>query len=175
MPVFSSVLASEPLGKLAERVMPGRQALYEAGLVTVYCRVDDGGRLIIGGRGPMKPSSDPRRMQTIARHAIRLWPELASVGWQYAWNGRVSITQSHLPHLHAPADGLLIAYGYNGRGVALATAMGERLAEALAGQDVETRLPLPATALKKIRFHRFWPLGVHAAVQWAKLRAALQP
>ena len=34
------------------------------------------------------------------------------------------MTADHLPHLHAPAPGVIAALGYNGRGVALATALG---------------------------------------------------
>ncbi len=32
--------------------MPSRAVLYESGAITVYYRVDAGGRLLIGGRGP---------------------------------------------------------------------------------------------------------------------------
>lgn len=175
VPLFSSVLASHPLPEdMAEKVMPGRQVLYESGLVTVYYRVDNTGRLIIGGRGPMRPSSDAGRMQAIARHAEKLWPGVSREGWQYAWNGRVSVTPDHLPHIHAPDDTLLIAYGYNGRGVALSTALGRHLAAGLSGRIAPQDLPLPLSTLRRIPFHMFWPVGVHLTVTASRLRSALQ-
>lgn len=171
VPVFSSVLASEPLpADLAARVMPGRQVLYESGLVTVYCRVDSAGRMVIGGRGPMRPSSDAASMGAVRRHAEHLWPALASVEWDYAWNGRVSITPDHLPKLHAPRAGLLIAYGYNGRGVALSTALGAHLAESLTGSVTTETLPLPVSDMKRMAFHRFWPIGVQGAIAASRFR-----
>lgn len=175
VPVFSSVLASEPLpADLARNVMPGRQVLYESGLVTVYCRVDAAHRLIIGGRGPMRPSSDPGRMSAVRRHAEMLWPDLVGTKWQHAWNGRVSVTPDHLPKLHSPHKGILIAYGYNGRGVALSTALGAHLARNLQGNQTPRALPLPVTGMKRIPFHRFWPIAVHGAITGSRIHNRLR-
>lgn len=172
VPVFSSALASNPLsGSLAKTVFPSRRVLYEAGLVTVYYRVDPDGHLIIGGRGPMRPSSAASDMTAVANRAFELWPELAGHGWKHAWNGRVCITKDHLPHIHAPDTGLLIAYGYNGRGVALATVLGQHLAAALAHRSGASDLVIPPSSMRKIPFHPFWPVGVKAAVTYARLRA----
>ncbi len=174
VPVFSSVLASNPLPPdLAQRVMPGRQVLYESSLVTVYYRVDGQNRLIIGGRGPMKPISSHDRVAPVAAHAVRLWPELKSVGWQTAWNGRVAVTKDHLPHFHQLGDGLYAVYGYNGRGVALSSAIGEPLAGLLSGEIAPDQIPIPASPLEPIGFHRFWPLGVHATIAWSRAKNAL--
>ncbi|WP_102224766.1 NAD(P)/FAD-dependent oxidoreductase [Acidimangrovimonas sediminis] len=174
VPVFSSILATPPLPEeLASRILPGRQVLYEAGLVTVYYRVDAQNRLVIGGRGAMRPSGDAATMQAVSRHAHRLWPGVAQAGWGYAWNGRVAITSDHLPHLHAPAPGLLIAYGYNGRGVALSNALGIRLAAALAPGGDPAGLPLPLSDLRRIPFHRFWRIGAQAAILNAQVRRRL--
>lgn len=174
VPVFSSVLASRPLPEtLAARIMPGRQVLYESGLVTVYYRVDRQNRLVIGGRGPMRPIDSPRRLGPVARHAFGLWPELADVGWQTAWNGRVAVTTDHMPHVNEVAPGLMAVYGYNGRGVALASALGKPLAACLSGEIPADELPIPPTAMQPIPFHRFWPLGVHATIAWSRFRNAM--
>ncbi len=172
VPVFSSVLATPPLPPpLAARIMPGRQVLYESGLVTVYYRVDAKNRLILGGRGPMHPIASPARLRPIEDHAHRLWPDLAQLGWQAAWNGRVAVTTDHMPHLHELGEGLMTVYGYNGRGVALATAMGVALAARLSGQSEAADLPIPLSPLEPIRFHAFWPVGVHATIAWSRLKA----
>lgn len=174
VPVFSSILSTPPLPEdLVDAVMPGRQSLYESGLVTVYARVDAGDRLIVGGRGPMAPSAAVTDMGAVARHAQRLWPALTRVGWERAWNGRVAITPDHLPHLHQIGPGFLALYGYNGRGVALAGAMGRVMADHLAGTLPLEEVPLPVTPLQPIRFHRFWKLGVQATIGMARARSAL--
>ncbi len=64
---------------------------------------------------------------------------------------------------------MLICLGYNGRGVAMASAMGAALAQRLRGNETSP-FPMPISPLKPIRFHRFWPLGVKAAILSGRLK-----
>jgi glycine/D-amino acid oxidase-like deaminating enzyme len=82
------------------------------------------------------------------------------------------MTADHYPHVHEPAAGLLAYLGCNGRGVALATAMGQQLARRLIGGE-ETPIDLPVTAIRPIRFHAAWPVAVRAAVLAGRLRDRL--
>lgn len=171
VPVFSSVLASNPLpADMKQSVMPGRQSLYESGLVVVYYRVDHKNRLIIGGRGPMRSISSPDVLTSIADHAKQLWPELKEVGWQTAWNGRVAVTKDYLPHFHELGEGLYTLYGYNGRGVALSMALGAPLASLLAGKIAAHDLPIPVSNMQRIAMHFMWPIGVHTAIALSRLK-----
>ncbi|TPM40701.1 FAD-binding oxidoreductase [Mesorhizobium sp. B2-3-4] len=168
VPVFSAIAASEPLSpEAAAAILPQRPVLYEAGNITVYYRIDAQNRLLMGGRGPMRPIGDAAAIRYLTDYALRLWPELAGTAWTHGWNGRVAITKDHLLHVHEPEDGMLICLGYNGRGVAMASAMGAALAQRL--RDSET-FPMPISPLKPIRFHRFWPLGVKAAILSGRLK-----
>ncbi len=163
IPVFSQIVATAPLpAALAARILPGRPVLYESGLVTVYYRVDAGGRLLIGGRGPLHEIRAPSELAHLTAYARRLWPALDDTAWTHAWGGRIAMTWDHYPHLHEPADGILIALGYNGRGVALASALGAELARRLI--DSRAELALPVSALRAIPLHALWPLAVKAAV-----------
>jgi glycine/D-amino acid oxidase-like deaminating enzyme len=135
----------------------------------VYYRIDAERRLLMGGRGPMKPIADASAIRYLTDYALRLWPALAGAHWTHAWNGRVAITKDHLPHIHEPEDGVLICLGYNGRGVAMASAMGAALARRLRG-DETSPFPMPISPLKPIRFHRFWPIGVKAAILSGRLK-----
>ena len=55
VPVFSSIVATGPLSDpVAQLIMPSRPVLYESGHITVYYRVDQHNRLLMGGRGPMR-------------------------------------------------------------------------------------------------------------------------
>ncbi|RWE34787.1 MAG: FAD-binding oxidoreductase [Mesorhizobium sp.] len=164
VPVFSAIAATEPLAPaVAAAILPERPVLYEAGNITVYYRIDAQNRLLMGGRGPMRPIGDASAIRYLTDYALRLWPVLAGTGWTHGWNGRVAITKDHLLHVHEPEDGILICLGYNGRGVAMASAMGNALANRLRG-DETMPFPMPISGLKPIRFHRFWPLGVKAAI-----------
>ena len=58
--------------------------------------------------------------------------------------------------------------GYNGRGVAMATAMGKVLATWASGRP-HADLDFPVTHLRKIPFHRFYPFGVEAKVAYYRL------
>ncbi|TPM29913.1 FAD-binding oxidoreductase [Mesorhizobium sp. B2-3-5] len=163
VPVFSAIAATEPLSPaVAATILPQRPVVYESGNITVYYRIDAQNRLLMGGRGPMRPIEDASAIGYLTDYALRLWPALAGASWTHAWNGRVAITKDHLPHIHEPDDGILICLGYNGRGVAMASAMGAALAQRL--RDSETPFPMPISPLKPIRFHRLWPLGVKAAI-----------
>jgi len=62
--------------------------------------------------------------------------------------------------VHQLAPGLLTYLGCNGRGVALTTVMGGELARRLLAEEAA----LPLSPPEPIRLHRFWRLGVAAAV-----------
>jgi glycine/D-amino acid oxidase-like deaminating enzyme len=74
--------------------------------------------------------------------------------------------------VHEPAENLLISLGYNGRGVALSTAMGGQLARRLAGGK-DTQIDMPITGIKPMPMHAFWRLGVTAAVLAGRVRDRL--
>ena len=164
VPVFSSIAATAPLPEAVARgIMPRRAALYEAGRITVYYRMDAANRLLMGGRGPQGPISDTAPVRYLMDYAEKLWPGLAGAEWTNGWNGQLAMTPDHLPHLHEPAPGLIAALGYNGRGVAMATAMGAQIARRLNGTPAEA-LDMPVTSIRPIPFHGLWRLGVLARV-----------
>jgi len=69
--------------------------------------------------------------------------------------------------VHEPAEGVLVCLGYNGRGVALGTAMGAQLSDRLI--DRAARFDMPITPLKPIPLHALWPLAVRAAIARGRL------
>ena len=170
VPVYSSIAATAPLPEaIAGRVMPRRASLYEAGNVTVYYRMDQANRLLIGGRGPQAPLASLEPIRYLMEYAARLWPEVKGADWTHGWNGQIAATQDHYPHLHEPAPGLLAGLGYNGRGVAMATAMGRQMALRLLGRPA-AELDMPVLPVRPIPFHGFWKLGVAWAILQGRLR-----
>ncbi|MBB3978420.1 glycine/D-amino acid oxidase-like deaminating enzyme [Rhizobium azooxidifex] len=173
IPVFSAIVATDPLpDALAAALLPSRSVLYESGNITVYYRLDADNRLLIGGRGPMRPVRSADVLPNLTRYAEVLWPALAGTRWTHARNGRVAMTKDHLPHLHQPQEGLFACLGYNGRGVALSTSLGPALAQVLRGGPVDA-CPLPVTPIRPFAFHPFWPIGAKVAIWHGRLKDML--
>ncbi len=143
---------------------------YEVGDITVYYRLDAWGRLLIGGRSVSRDTSDPARYRWLTRYAQRLFPAIEGAAWAYFWNGQLAVTPDHYPHLHEPAPGVIAALGYNGRGVAMATAMGGEVAKRVMGAG-EDALAMPITGMKAIPLHGLWRSAVAARVAYGRLRA----
>jgi glycine/D-amino acid oxidase-like deaminating enzyme len=168
VPLFGAIAATAALpDAIARGVMPSRAVLYESGTVTVYYRVDTGQRLLIGGRGPMREISATSNIPHLLAYARTLWPVLVQAEWSHAWGGRLAMTPDRYPHIHEPAEDVLICLGYNGRGIAMGTAMGAQLARRLMNRSSEFDMPI--TDMKSIRLHAMWPLAVRAAIAHGRL------
>ncbi|WP_323990016.1 FAD-dependent oxidoreductase [Nguyenibacter sp. L1] len=173
VPVSSAILATAPLPEAARaRILAAREVLYELGEITTYYRIDDAGRLLIGGRSQCGERSGPDAFPFLKRHALRLWPFLSDVAWTHGWNGRVAVTLDHYPHWHEPLPGILACVGYNGRGIAMATLLGREIARRALAAAAEEML-LPPGALRPIACHGAWPIGVSAKILQGRVADAL--
>ncbi|MBI1777304.1 MAG: FAD-binding oxidoreductase [Proteobacteria bacterium] len=173
VPVYSGIVASESLSDdLARGIMPGRASLYEVAGITTYYRLDSSNRLLMGGRSPLREIEAPGELDYLRRYAHRLFPALDGIGWSHGWSGQLAITPSHYPHIHEPADGVIACLGYNGRGVAMATVMGQEIARRVeGGRSVD--IDMPITTLKEIPFHGLWRIGVGLRVLYGRIRDRL--
>lgn len=170
VPVSSSIAAIAPLPEaVVSGIMPMRALLYESGHITVYLRVDQAGRLLIGGRGPQQPITSHEPVRYLIDYATRLWPQLVGASWTHGWDGQLAMTKDHSPHLHEPAPGVIACLGYNGRGVALSIAMGGEIAKVATGTPAQD-ISMPVTPIRTIPFHGFWRLGVVAKVMEGRIR-----
>ncbi|MFO1163119.1 MAG: FAD-binding oxidoreductase [Reyranellaceae bacterium] len=170
VPVYSGIVASEPLpDEVARDIFPIRSSLYELGKVTVYYRLDASNRVLMGGRCQQSPVDSPDQMQFLIRYTHRLWPQLRHVKFTHGWNGQLAVTMDHYPHIHEPADGVLVCLGYNGRGVAMSTAMGPELARRTLGGKT-SEIDMPITDLKAIPFHGLWKTAVAARITYGRIR-----
>jgi glycine/D-amino acid oxidase-like deaminating enzyme len=168
VPLFGAIAATEPLpDALSNVILPDRPVLYESGAITVYYRVDASRRLLIGGRGPMREIRSVAEIPHLVDYARVLWPELRGIGWTHAWGGRLAMTRDHYPHVHEPAPGVSICLGYNGRGVAMATVLGARIAGRVL--DPSQEFDMPITTIREIGMHSLWPLAVRAAILRGRL------
>ena len=170
VPVYSGIVATEPIPETVARdIFPARASLYEMGHVTVYYRLDAQNRLVIGGRCRQRPVGSPEEMTFLKRYALKLWPQLAPFKFTHGWNGQLGVTLDHYPHIHEPANGVLVCLGYNGRGVAMSTAMGPELARrVMGGKTAEINMPI--TDLKTIPFQGLWRTAVAAEIAYGRIQ-----
>jgi glycine/D-amino acid oxidase-like deaminating enzyme len=70
----------------------------------------------------------------LQRGAKRRFPDLGEISWEYNWSGYLAMTRDHLPKIYKLDDGFWAGIGCNGRGIAMATAVGQTIAGLLLGQ-----------------------------------------
>jgi len=147
VPVGSYIIATAPLASdLAARLIPRRRVLSDTKNLLFYFRLSPDGRLVFGGRAAFTPTRVARSAAMLQRGMLEVFPQLADVPVEYAWDGRVAFTLDQMPHAGV-LDGIHYALGYGGHGVALATWLGARMGEALAGAGTIPRLTSPFRAV----------------------------
>ncbi|MGI9368422.1 MAG: NAD(P)/FAD-dependent oxidoreductase [Ruegeria sp.] len=152
LPVRSVQVATAPLSdNIRQTILPKGNALSDARRLLLYFRQDAQGRFLMGGRGTYNDRSTLKQIERLKRISAELYPQLADAEWKFAWGGFVALTRDHYPHLHELAPGMMSGLGYNGRGVAIATAMGRVLAQWTAGANTD-ELEFPVTPLKPLPY-----------------------
>ncbi|MEL7466684.1 MAG: FAD-binding oxidoreductase [Pseudomonadota bacterium] len=169
VPIRSVQVATRPLSdNIAKSIIPGGHSPSDTRRLLLYYRKDALGRFIMGGRGAYDDSGAAAAQEALRRISVELFPQLADAEWAHSWGGFVAATPNHFPNLHLLEEGVLAGLGYNGRGVAMATAMGKVMADwALGRPDAE--LDYPVTPLRPMPFHRFHRLGVNLTVARMRL------
>jgi glycine/D-amino acid oxidase-like deaminating enzyme len=159
-------IATAPLSdNVRKSILPFGQVSSDARRLLVYFRLDDQGRLIVGGRGPLREPQGEGDWAHLEAMLPRLFPQAQGAPVAFRWCGRVAITRDFLPHLHAPAPGLLIDIGCMGRGLALQTAMGQAMAAYVATGN-EDALPLPLSPVRPLPFHGLHNTVAAAFIGW---------
>lgn len=168
LPVQSMLIATDPLSeRLRGELMPGGVVLSETRKLAFYMRQSIDGRMVLGGRGAVGATEDPRLMAALEEGLKRTFPAIADLGIARRWSGQLALTMDGLPHLHTPAPGLFAMLGYNGRGIALATAFGRMISDWLA----EGREPaFPVTPIRTIGWHRIRKPVMNAGIRWYWLK-----
>jgi glycine/D-amino acid oxidase-like deaminating enzyme len=154
LPLFSSVIATEPLGPSAWRDLGWEHAdtLADGRRRYIYAQRTEDDRIVIGGRGvPYRYGSrteaehPPPTEAAIALRArlVELFPSLADVRVDGAWHGVLGVPRQWAPAVGIDrSTGLAWGGGYVGEGVAAANLAGRTLADLILERDSElTALP----------------------------------
>jgi glycine/D-amino acid oxidase-like deaminating enzyme len=166
--VQSAQVATEPLPEaLRATIMPGGICASETRRLAFYFRQSPDGRLLFGGRGTVGDTENPTFHSALVAVMHRTFPATKGLRIDHRWSGQVALTLDGLPRIHEPQRRLVMGLGYNGRGVAMATVMGQWLAaKALDGEAP----PLPITQLQPILWHRFRKPAIQMGIAWAWFR-----
>lgn len=168
LPIATYVMATEPLGTRLQDAMRTRAAVYDTRFAFDYYRPLPDTRMLWGGRISILQRSPEAVRRLLLRDLLRVYPQLAGVGVEFAWSGLMSYARHQMPQLGQIEDGLWLAQAFGGHGVAPTTLAGETLAAAIAEGDAGWRAfadyPL-VSALK--------PAGLLAAqLEYWRLQAA---
>jgi glycine/D-amino acid oxidase-like deaminating enzyme len=133
VPIGSYLVATAPLEpELRRRLLPGGRVVSDTKHLLYYFRLSPDGRLVFGGRASFAPTTIGRSAEILAWGLRQVFPQLANTPLEYAWGGQVGFTWNRLPAA-GRVDGIYFALGYCGHGVALATYLGARVGQAIAG------------------------------------------
>ena len=156
-------IATAPIpAALRGSLLPGGETLSDTRRVIRYWRLDDAGRLLMGGRGPYRDTEAAHAWSHLARDVRKLFPTLGDVPFTHRWGGRVAIHTDYMPRLHRPHPQLLAAIGCQGRGIAWQTAIGAELARVVIGPRYDPVLPF--SPVQPIPLHPLKAFGVATAV-----------
>ncbi|MDR4127206.1 NAD(P)/FAD-dependent oxidoreductase [Yanghanlia caeni] len=165
----SFIAATRPLGTAADHILAKGETLSTAERLMIYLSKDRDGRLLMGGRGQFRDPKDRSDFLHLERSLELLYPQLAPFEIEYRWSGRIAITRDFLPHIHQPEPGLTMALGYNGRGIAMSTSMGQQLAKLLCDRSGRDDFPFPITPIQPIPMHGLQRFYIAAGLAWYSL------
>ncbi|QHQ35689.1 NAD(P)/FAD-dependent oxidoreductase [Algicella marina] len=170
VPAHSFQVATAPLGEAQlAHILPGGAAVSEVRRVGTYFRIGPENRLMIGGRGSFAEPRGAEAFREIEAELARLFGQGMEV--THRWFGRLGMTPDHRLRLCALSGGLFAITGFNGRGVALSTALGKALAEHLAAG---TPLPLPVERhIRTLPLHGMHRIYGSLVIEFERLRDAL--
>lgn len=160
IPIATYVLTTEPAPELIGDVIRTRCAISDNRRAGDYYRlVEDGRRLLWGGRITTR-TSEPRDLAQLLRGTmISTYPELAALKVEMAWSGLMSYARHLMPQIGTLGPGVWHCLGFGGHGLNTTAIGGRVVAEGILGASDRYRLFAP--------FGLTWnggPFGV-AAVQ----------
>jgi glycine/D-amino acid oxidase-like deaminating enzyme len=169
LPLTVTQLATKPLDAATlERILPGRHAATDTSGHPFSFRLDAKNRLISAAVG-VWPFGEKDRLSPYIRRRIAKTLQLPEVPEEdFIWEGTAALTSDFLPRLHQPEPDLYAAIGCNGRGIAVATALGPHLAGLLAGDKAP--LPIDISEIETVRGHFLIQHGPRIYMPWARFK-----
>jgi glycine/D-amino acid oxidase-like deaminating enzyme len=151
LPYFNFATPPLPEGAL-QRILPGREGIWDTKEILSSLRRDLQGRLIFGSVGALRGTGAAVHAAWAKRSLRKLFPFLDEITFESAWYGKIGMTVDATPRFHRLDRNVIGFSGYNGRGIAPGTVFGQYLARLITGGIGEKDLPLPLTDPREQRF-----------------------
>jgi glycine/D-amino acid oxidase-like deaminating enzyme len=144
--------ATQPMPEAARRkILAGGEGCWDTALVMSSFRIDEAGRMIVGGVGNSDGPAAAIHHSWARRKLRRLFPEIGDLAFEHAWRGRIAVTADHVPKIVAFGPNAYGCFGYSGRGIGPGTVFGTQAAIALLTNAPE-ELPIAPIAHYSERF-----------------------
>jgi gamma-glutamylputrescine oxidase len=145
MPVSTQVLATEPLGDKAAKLLPSNVCVEDCNYVLDYFRRTADNRILYGG-GIVYGGTDPASIKAkILPLMLKTFPSLRDARIDYTWSGNFALTLTRFPQIGKLSPKVFFSHGDSGHGVTTTHLLGRILAETVAGDnsrfDVFSKLP----------------------------------
>jgi glycine/D-amino acid oxidase-like deaminating enzyme len=161
IPIGSFIIVTEVLPEaLARELSPRNRMIYDSKNYLYYYRLTPDRRMLFGGRAAFFPENENtvRDSARILRDGmISVYPQLRETKVEYVWGGTLDFAFDIMPHA-GKMDGMFYSVGYAGHGVAMATLLGQKIAQSiLSGRDENPFAGIPFPGV---------PLGVYNGKPW---------
>jgi glycine/D-amino acid oxidase-like deaminating enzyme len=146
IPIYSLMIATERLSsEILTQIRNSQRATFqEACNLITYAQITGDNRLAIGGRGSRyklfshlseRSETDVRMHSALEKRAVKWFPQLQSVNFEYRWGGPIALTRRWQSYLnYNPITGQAAIGGYVGDGVTLSYLVAKTLAQIIDGQ-----------------------------------------
>lgn len=141
IPIATYVLVTEPAPERLAGAIRTRAAVLDDRRASDYYRlVDDGRRLLWGGRITTR-TSEPRALAELLRRSITAtYPQLDGIAVEAAWTGLMSYARHLMPQIGALQPNVWYCQGFGGHGLNTTAIGGRVVAEAITGASDRIRL-----------------------------------
>jgi glycine/D-amino acid oxidase-like deaminating enzyme len=133
-PAGSYIIGTEPLSaELANEINPGDLSACDSNDIVDYFRLSADKRMLFGGTCNYS-GRDPKSIKAYIRpKMLKIYPQLKDARIDFEWGGKIGIVLNRIPALGRINNNVYYCQGYSGHGVSATHAMGDVMADAVAG------------------------------------------
>ena len=143
-PIATYVMVSEEAPELIARAIRTRMALSDSRRAGDYYRlVDDGRRLLWGGRITTRAAAPAGIVRQLRREMLGAYPRLEGLKTELAWSGLMAYARHLMPQIGALGPGVWHATSFGGHGLNTTAIGGRVVAEAALGESDRIRAFAP--------------------------------
>jgi len=141
LPIATYVMVSEEAPELIASAIATSNAIGDNRRAGDYYRVvDDGRRLLWGGRITTHAASTAGLVRELRAEMVGTYPQLAGLKTELAWSGLMSYARHLMPQIGRMAPGVWYCTAFGGHGLNTTASGGKVIAEGILGESERYRL-----------------------------------